>query len=187
MEEINDAVVDFKAQHDSIVMNIESEQKALRKAQKEQGYLEEAQVFLQTISVEVQNKIHERVGGIVTSCLASVFAEPYEFAIVFEEKRGKTEGRFVLRRNGMELENPQDAIGGGVIDVAAFALRLACLMLVRPRLRHVLVLDEPFRFVSAGYREAVREMLIQLSEKFDIQFIVVTHMDELQTGKVVRI
>jgi DNA repair exonuclease SbcCD ATPase subunit len=86
----------------------------------------------------------------------------------------------------MEVD-PMAAAGGGVVDVAAFALRLACLMLHRPAVRRTVVLDEPFKFVSADRRGYVRQMLEDLAEELNVQFIMVTHIEELKTGHVIEI
>jgi ABC-type sulfate/molybdate transport systems ATPase subunit len=79
--------------------------------------------------------------------------------------------------------------GGGVVDVAAFALRLACLMLRRPKGRRLLVLDEAFRFLSERkeYRNRVRDLLVSLSEEMQVQVVLVTHDPVLEVGKVVEI
>jgi len=74
-----------------------------------------------------------------------------------------------------------------VVDVAAFALRLSALMLSRPARRRVVVLDEPFKFVSAGYRDRVRAMLENLAPDLEVQFIFVTHIDELRCGHIVEV
>jgi ABC-type sulfate/molybdate transport systems ATPase subunit len=79
------------------------------------------------------------------------------------------------------------ASGGGVVDVAAFALRIACLTLRKPALRKVLILDEPFRFLSAEYRPRVRSLIESLADEFGVQFIIVTHLDEFRCGKVITL
>ena len=71
--------------------------------------------------------------------------------------------------------------------MASFGLRVACLILRRPKVRRVLIMDEPFKFLSENYRSAVKEMLHNLSEKFQIQFIMVTHIDELKMGQIIEI
>lgn len=147
---------------------------------------EEAQQTIQAIAETVQEAAHDRIAGVVSRCLAAVFDDPYEFRIKFERARGRTEARLTFVRDGMEV-SPLEASGGGVVDVAAFALRLSCLMLARPARRRVVVLDEPFRFVSAGYRERVRAMLEGLSKDLDVQFIMVTHIEELAVGHVINV
>lgn len=128
--------------------------------------------------------MHDHIALVVSRCLEAVFDDPYEFRILFDKKRGKTEARLAFVRNGQEV-SPTDAAGGGVVDVAAFALRLACLMTAQPPVRKVLILDEPFRFVSAGYRDRVRTMLETVSKEMGVQIVMVTHAEELQAGKTI--
>lgn len=144
----------------------------------------EAQTIVQAVAQTVQEEAHDRIAGVVTRCLTTVFEDPYEFKIKFERARGRTEAHLTFVRDGHGV-NPIDASGGGVVDVAAFALRLSCLMLSRPARRRVVVLDEPFKFVSADRRYAVRAMLEQLAGELGVQFIMVTHIEELQCGRVV--
>jgi len=149
-------------------------------------YFLEARRIIQAVAQSIQQSVHGKIASVVSRCLSSVFDEPYEFKINFVQKRGRTEAELVFIRNGIEVD-PMTASGGGVIDVASFALRLACLMLTRPAPRKVIVLDEPFKFLSEEYRGRVREMLLELSESMEIQFIMVTHLRELSCGKSVRI
>ena len=158
----------------------------LRDAEKQVDLARSAQEIIQFVAQAVQQKAHERIAKVVSSCLSSVFSDPYEFRIEFERKRGRTEAALRFVRRGLDVD-PMESSGGGMIDVAAFALRVACLIMHRPRLRQILVLDEPFKFVSAEYRENVRSMLEKLSTDLGLQIIMVTHIDEIATGKIVRL
>lgn len=158
----------------------------LRKARGHYRNARKSQGIAQEVASMVQRQAHEKVAGVVTRCLQAVFPDSYEFRILFERKNGKTHARLVFMREGKEID-PLSASGGGVVDVAAFALRLSCLVLSKPPLRKVLILDEPFRFVSQEYRANVKDLILSLSKEFGMQFIIVTHMQELEIGKVVRI
>ena len=147
---------------------------------------EGCQKILQAVAQTIQEQVHNRIAAVVSRCLTAVFSEPYAFRITFEQKRGRTEARLSFVRGGIEVD-PLTAAGGGVVDVAAFALRLAALMLSRPVKRRLLVLDEPFRFVSAEYRPKVRELLAELATEMGVQFVLVTHMPELYGDKVVEL
>ena len=68
-----------------------------------------------------------------------------------------------------------DAVGGGVVDVAALALRIAVWGLVRPAPRRVIIMDEPLRFLSEDRQESAARMLQLLAEKLELQIIMVTH------------
>lgn len=163
------------------------EETALILAQTKVTQTSEAQHIVQTVAEEVQRHAHSQIAGIVTRCLEGVFGDDaYQFEIQFDRKRGKTEAKFVFLREGKEID-PIDAAGGGVVDVAAFALRLAALMLVRPQPRKLLVLDESFRFLSAKYRPAVRVLLEQLAKDLGVQIIMVTHSAELVIGNILEI
>ena len=70
-----------------------------------------------------------------------------------------------------------NASGGGVVDVACFALRTACYVLEQG-IDNVIVLDEPMKFVSEDLRERVCEVIKTLSWKLGVQFIIVTHIPE---------
>lgn len=148
--------------------------------------LAKALEIAQAVAQGIQEQAHEKIAGVVTSCLQMVFDKPYVFKIIFTKKRGRTEAELVFMKNGMEVD-PLTASGGGVVDVAAFALRISCITLHKPVLRRTVLLDEPFKFVSAYYRDNVKTMLLKLASEFGMQFIMVTHIDELITGKVIKL
>jgi len=166
--------------------NLKEEKKALVAAEDNLTDAKEAQILIQQVAQGIQEHAHAKIAGVVTSCLAAVFDDPYKFTIEFERKRGRTEAKLFFKR-GKQQVDPMAATGGGAVDVAAFALRTACLILARPQLRKVLILDEPFRFVSAGYRDRVRALMENLSKDLGIQFILVTHCEELVCGNIIRI
>ena len=160
-----------------------SEQDHLDEAVEKLTAEEEAQQIVQTICSTIQQHAHKQVCDLVTSCLQFVFDDPYTFDIRFERKRGKTEAVLLFKRNGEEID-PMSAAGGGVIDVASFGLRLAAILLGKPKRRPVLVLDEPFKFVSRDYLPRVRELLEALAKEKDFQLIMVTHIPELRVGTI---
>lgn len=147
----------------------------------------QAQSILQDLAQAVQTSAHKRIAGVVTECLHAVFGSVYDFRIDFIRKRGKTEAQLFLIHGGLEVVDATSEDSGGVLDVAAFGLRLACLILSKPYLERVLFLDEPFRFVSASYRENVKNLLTSLSERFGLQIVMVTHQTEYRSGKVVML
>ena len=148
--------------------------------------IDEARQILQTVSQVIQEEAHNRIAAVVSRCLETVFDDPYEFTINFEQKRGRTEAQLLFVKDEETLD-PLTQSGGGVVDVAAFALRLACLVLSRPPVRRLLIMDEPFRFLSKDYRPAVRGLLNTLAKEMGVQFIIVTHDPEFQLGTVVEV
>lgn len=144
-----------------------------------------AQSIIQLVAQDIQQKAHKQIATIVSRCLTAVFDDPYQFKIRFERKRGKTAAKLKFVRGDLELD-PIDGCGGGVIDVASFALRLACLILQQPKRRRVMILDEPFKFLSERreYRQKVRLLLEALAEEMEVQFVIVTHDQTLECGLV---
>lgn len=186
LNQIENRVSRLEAEYKASFAILATSKAKLRKTRAKLSNALESQGIAQKVASMVQNRAHEKLASVVSQCLRAVFSDPYEFRIRFDRKKGKTYGKLVFMREGQEID-PLTASGGGVIDVAAFALRLSCLILSKPPLRRVMVLDEPFRFVSREYRQNVKDMLLSLADQFKIQFIIVTHYEDLEVGKIVRI
>lgn len=165
---------------------IKTEEHELIRSRENLSHILEAQQILQTVAQSVQQQTHQRISTIVSKCLAIVYDKPYKFIIRFERKRGKTQAVLRLTRKGKEVD-PNKAAGGGVADVVAFALRLACLSLRLPKLRHLIVMDEPFKHVDTAAQERIKGMLRVLATEMNFQFILSTHSNQLKTGKVVQL
>jgi len=149
--------------------------------------VEDAIAIARAVAQDVQQRTFAGVSALVTRCLEAVFDEPYKFDIQFEISRGKTEARLVLHRDGRVYTDPLNEVGGGVVDVAAFALRLIALLISRPRVRRVLILDEPFRFVAKDLHHKLRDLIFRLADELDVQFVIVTHEEDFRVGKVIEL
>ena len=176
----------LSTQHKLAKEQVVSEEQALIKAEASVVHITEAQKIFQSLAQETQERVHTQICGVVSRCLQDVFEDPYEFRIFFEQKRGKTEARLVFLRDGYEV-NPLRGAGGGTVDLATFALRLVVLVMSQPARRKFLVLDEPFKWLSAEYVPLARELLTKLSNEMGVQFLIVTHNKELHIGKVVEL
>jgi DNA repair exonuclease SbcCD ATPase subunit len=148
----------------------------------------QANGVVKDVSQFVQRTIHGTISDLVTRCLRSIFGDDaYEFLISFEQRRGKVEAEMQFVRNG-QYYDPMTQVGGGVLDVASFGLRLSALLLKQSnQCRRVLLMDEPFRFLSVQYRPKIRQLMESLAKELDFQFIQVTHIRELEIGDVVTI
>ncbi len=173
------------------IQTAEREREALIAVNRRTTAVEEARQIVQQIAHTLQQRAHEKVASVVTRCLASIFDDPYKFKVRFDCKRGKTEAVLTFSRDDKEYDDPLNEIGGGVVDVAALALRLSCVMLSKPLRRRLLVLDEPLRNVRGkGNRQRVRKMLVKLAEDLGFQFILNVDSDaypEFSIGKIVTL
>jgi DNA repair exonuclease SbcCD ATPase subunit len=87
------------------------------------------------------------------------------------QKRGVQYLDLKFHRDGIEAPILK-AFGGGPASVCAFLLRL--LVCRRLNLAPVLLLDEPFSFVSANYVDNVAKLLRELTDKLGFHIILVT-------------
>lgn len=141
--------------------------------------LEQAQAFLQKIAQETQEHLKFQVEDIVNLALETCFPGEYIFQIDFNILRGKTEAELVfLDQKTSRKIDPMEASGGGVVNLTAFALRIACYALEKEN-DNVIILDEPFRFLSRDLQERAGEILKTLSKKMNIQIIMVSHISEI--------
>ncbi len=182
-KQVNDLLADRK----SAIKQYKEEKINLKESNQQLKYIQEAQTITQQIAQLVQQQAHERIEGVVSKCLEAVFGDTYGFKIHFERKRGRTEAKLVLLKDGHEIEDVLNSDSGGVIDVAALALRLACIVLSKPALKRIIIMDEPFRNLDLQNREKIRILLEELSMDFKVQFIIVTHELAFQIGKVIKI
>lgn len=172
----------------TIKQQYRQEKNCLEKAKAYLQACQEAQQIGQTLAAEIQRRAHSNIANVVSLCLSNVYGGDYSYRIDFVKKRGKTEAKLVLLKNGHEIGNPLEEDSGGVLDVAALPQRLSCLSLTKPKLRPLLLLDEPFKNVHGKtYRKRVRAMLEELSEKFGMQIVLVTGSKSFYIGKVVRL
>jgi DNA repair exonuclease SbcCD ATPase subunit len=160
----------------------------LEENEQEQAAVDEATKIVQSIAQSIQQRVHRQIADVVSLCLTAVFEEPYAFSIRFERKRDRTEAVMVFSRDGVELDDPLNEIGGGVVDVASLALRLASILLARPSARAFLALDEPFKNVRGeGNRARTRVMLERLADDLGVQVLLNTDIEEYRLGTIVEL
>lgn len=140
--------------------------------------LEQAREIIREVGIRTQNQLSFHIGDITSLALEAVFPNPYELVAEFVQRRNKTECDLYFSRDGEKVD-PIAASGGGAVDVAAFALRIAAWSMMTPKTRNVIILDEPLRFLSVDLQERASLMIKELSDRLGIQFILITHSDTL--------
>lgn len=170
-----------KGQQTQLQTDLQSAKKTEEAISVEIQNTEQAQVIIQIVAQKTQEELEYRLSEIVSLALAAVFDDPYKLKVNFVIRRGKTECDLLFEKNG-EIFDPLTSSGGGAIDVAAMALRVAIWSLTQPRPRNILILDEPFRFLSQEYQIKASIMLKELSKKLNLQIIMVSHSESLIEG-----
>ena len=140
--------------------------------------IDKAQVLLQTTAKETQDGLKVHLEDIVQMALDTCFPDEFIFCIEFELKNGRTVCDIFLQDPTEEKDSqfrihPMQASGGGLVDIISLALRLAVWTLSKPD--DVIVLDEPFKFLSDNLRPMAGDILHKMSRKLGLQIIMVTH------------
>jgi DNA repair exonuclease SbcCD ATPase subunit len=125
--------------------------------------------LLKAVSVESLQTIEKLV---TYGLQVSFHDKSLVFKLEASQKRGTQylEPKFVSK--GVEAPI-LSSFGGGPASVCAFLLRL--LVCRRIGLAPVMLLDEPFSFVSSEYVDNVAKLLRELSDKLGITIVLVTH------------
>lgn len=139
-----------------------------------------AAVDLITAAADTQrDSVRKNVENVVTAALRAVFGENLSLSLDVDIKRGVVSMEPFVVYGSPHRRVPVTEIGGGVADVIAFAFRVAVVCLRRPRLRPVIIADEPFKHVSAEYLSNVAAMLRDLADRTGLQLIIVSHETEI--------
>lgn len=167
-----------KGKKEEIEIQYASMQGQLQKALNNIDVLQQVRVLLQKASDYAREQSRQKIESLVTNCLQYIFDSSIEFKIEMNEVRGRSEAEFyvVSKFNGEVIKTkPQEARGGGVVDIVSLAIRVAMLQCSSLEIDGPIILDEPAKHVSDEYITQVAEFLKQISEMFNRQVIMVTH------------
>lgn len=143
--------------------------------------LTKARALIIEVSERTQDRLKTRVEGLVTMALNSVFDRPFKFQLLFEQKRNKIECTPVIIENENVYDEIPDDLGGGLLPVVSFALRVVFWSLENPQSRNVIILDEPIKGALGGEQiERAVQMYKEISHKLGIQLLFVTHNTEMK-------
>ena len=178
-KEIRNKIEQCKGQKQQVLNTITHTKTTIIQAKEDIKNHEKAHEIIKEVGLRTQEQLQFQISDITSLALDAVFPDdPYELKVDFIQRRNKTECDLFFIRDGKEID-PMTASGGGAVDVAAFALRVASWSMKNPKTRPVIVLDEPMRFLSSDRQEQAALMIQKISQKLGIQFIIVTHEEAL--------
>lgn len=140
--------------------------------------------LLKEVSEKCQQKTVKQIEKIITQLYQYVFNSDDEVVIDLDVKRAYPEAHILIKtqKGGKNVMlDPVEEEGGGKVDIISLGLRVAGLLLFKPSLNKVLILDEPLKDVSTSlttskaYRQRTAEFLKTLCQDYGIQIIIVTH------------
>ncbi len=178
------SIFDYRTTINNVLPIHNKKKKELEQANKKLVSLEEnltdhekVREVYQQAALATQRFIETHISSIVTNAIQSVFFEKnLEFKVEFDKKRNSTECSLTLLEDGEEYEILDDK-GFGVADITSFALRVAYILL--DTVDNVLIMDEPLRHLDSDRMSYASKMIAELSKELNMQFIIVTHSNEL--------
>jgi len=174
VQEVRRKLEQKRGQQAQLEKQLSSTETKIRDTKKQLKRQEKAREIIKAVGLKTQQQLQYHISDITTLALEAVFDNPYRMEVEFVQRRNKTECDLLFER-GKERFDPLTASGGGAVDVASFALRIASWSMKRPRSRNTVVLDEPMKFLSRDLHPRASAMIQEISEKLDIQFIIITH------------
>jgi len=154
----------------------------LEELQQEMALAEQASAFLRKASDDVRNALYGRFEALVNLGLKEILGEGLTLRFVKVEKARRIyELPRMYRKLGEELIEVDIVAdeAGGVVDIVSFLVRVALLITLIPAPRRFLLLDEPFKMLSANLRPRVGDLLAALTRELGMQIIMTTHSEEL--------
>lgn len=174
-DEIKEKIDNGKATRNILLQQLDQCNQELEKLDKELDYILQATTIVQKVATDTQKNLEYRISELVTLSMESIFDDKYSMCLDFDIKRGKSEAFISIKDEKGNKFEPLFSLGGGVVDIVSFGLRLSLWSLSRSKLRNTIILDEPFRFLSKNLHYKAGKLLKELSLKLGLQFIIVTH------------
>jgi DNA repair exonuclease SbcCD ATPase subunit len=164
-----------KGERDRLQKTIDDLTENIRRDTVHARRLERALEIVKQVGLATQKQLEYHLAEQVSLAMEAVFDDPYKLKVNFEEKRGQTEVQLLFARRDLEFP-PIGSSGGGTIDVASLALRIAYWSMRRDqRPRPTLLLDEPFsQLKGEEANKRALAMLQEISHKLGIQVITVS-------------
>lgn len=166
----------------SLKSDIKSKENQINEKNNLVDNLNKASWVLTEVQKRTQERFKEKIEGLVSLAIKSVYDRPFGFELVFERKRDKMEIKpliYEIINNKKEYyEDAENELGGGIVDICSFALRVVLWTMETPRSRNVFILDEPGKNLGA-LLPLFGQMLREVSHKLNFQLIIITHDDAL--------
>ena len=136
---------------------------------------ERALEIVKQVGLTMQKQLEYHLSEQVSLAMEAIFDEPYKLKVNFIEKRGKTEVELLFVKRDLEFP-PIGSAGGGAIDIASLALRIAYWSMRQDtKVRPLLLLDEPFsRLKGEDANKRALAIVQEISQKLGLQIITVS-------------
>lgn len=138
--------------------------------------------ILKEASTEARSSSRDALQDMATRALQSIIGENVSLKIVLDEKGSSPVADFLVMSEyeGYLVDaDPAEEEGGGIADIVSFSNQIAMLQLTGHRNSAPIFLDEPSKYVSAGFSDNFANYLYEYSSYAERQSIMVTHDSHL--------
>jgi DNA repair exonuclease SbcCD ATPase subunit len=173
IEELRTRTTKLVARRDFLIEQRDQVSKNLTAHEALNENLMAVQSVLSKLSEDRQKETLEFINGLLTYGLTTVFEKPLRFEFQLASR-----GREQTVKTTIHTETgPTDvfAHGGGLLNVASFLIRTVVFVTVAAKNEKFIVLDEPFAQLSASYHQNICELVKELSNRFEIKYLIVSH------------
>ena len=143
------------------------------------SHLNESLIVMNAVGVMNADESNNVIGEIVTEALQAVYDSSYSFVIENDVQRNQPETNFYVKIGDKKYSLRNEELGGGVIDIVSFALCVTAWAISNNISDNVMLLDEPIKNLDSTRIPRAGEMIKKLSSDLGLQFLIVTHSDEL--------
>ena len=179
MREVKDRFNFYMGRVSELKSGLRNNERDLEQLQRELAYTKEARDVLLVAAQVAQRTAKQKVEALVTAAIRSVYDRSFSFKLKFKQQRNKSTVEPVVIEGDTEY-NAKEDLGGGMIDIISFALRLVIWSMRTHRTRQTMILDEPMKFVGKGeLLERGAQFIKNVSQRLGVQFIILTHEPQL--------
>ena len=168
---------------ETLKQQLQTKESELQQARGDIEIWKQVQVLLGQVSEYARQQLKAQIEATVTAGLQAIMQDDeIRFVVEIRDLSGKpaADWKVVTTRGEQPVTaSPEDAHGGGIVDIVSLCLRAALLELSRPKPGGPFLLDEPGKMISTEYLPNVAEFLKQYLRQTGRQGILITHAEEL--------
>lgn len=173
-----------RAEKKALDLEISSLEKTASDKDKTLLLIDKSLVALQKLTELKKKETTEKIEKIISFGLQTIFEDSsYQFKILDSIKKKQVVYDFRVFSDAFKTEygvSILDSRGGGIVNIVSFLLRVVLLCMVDKSAERFIALDEPFNNLSENFHENLVSAVKQISEKLNVQILIVTHQKSLE-------
>jgi DNA repair exonuclease SbcCD ATPase subunit len=174
----------LKSTRDFHIQSLEESIKTKELLERKHLNLKKLREVINLVVKNTQDEFTLHISSLVSLALKSVSKDFPNLKIEFVERRNQIEADILFEDNGHIISNLMDSSGGGALDIASLALVVAIRAIKSQTedIRATFLMDQPLDNLSPDYHANASDLLRMLHEEHGIQFIIISHQEDLNVA-----